>query len=138
MVATPAQMTPEDAAWVRQHVWTEEMRKVRADFPTFYEAPSCTPDPCWACRDGKHGTCASRPDPFLDDFLTPGYLKDTPIGFISTLGLNSDLGLGADDWEVFAVYDARAHHDTSCPCQRAGHRTADHEPDLLDMLGALP
>ncbi|MEV4179903.1 DUF6248 family natural product biosynthesis protein [Streptosporangium canum] len=51
-------MTPDQAAWVREHVWTAGMRKTHREVPGFYPMCACqySGGPC-SGRLPQHGTC---------------------------------------------------------------------------------
>ncbi|MGW4476947.1 DUF6248 family natural product biosynthesis protein [Nonomuraea sp. NPDC004354] len=52
-------MTPDEAAWVREHAGTQTMRKTHAEVPGFYLACACQwTGPCLNSRDpGRHQRC---------------------------------------------------------------------------------
>jgi hypothetical protein len=55
-------MTPGEAAWVRQHVWTEGMRRVEtATWPGHYTRCECQRGACHQCKRGVHERCMGRP-----------------------------------------------------------------------------
>ncbi|MEV4096935.1 DUF6248 family natural product biosynthesis protein [Streptosporangium saharense] len=52
-------MTPDEAAWVREHVWTGAMRRTYAEVPGFYLTCACQWNgPCLNDpHPGTHATC---------------------------------------------------------------------------------
>ncbi|WP_433235400.1 DUF6248 family natural product biosynthesis protein [Streptosporangium sp. CA-135522] len=55
-------MTEEAAAWIRQHVWTDGMRRVEYEVrPGFYTRCGCQRDVCHQCRCGVHERCNAIP-----------------------------------------------------------------------------
>ena len=50
-------MTPDQAAWVREHVFTPGMRKEYGEVPGFYEVCACQYGTTTWCRVDKHGRC---------------------------------------------------------------------------------
>jgi hypothetical protein len=50
-------MTPTQAAWVREHVWTKGMRKTYAETPGFYLACACQYGVTGWCRNGQCHRC---------------------------------------------------------------------------------
>ncbi|MFB9891537.1 DUF6248 family natural product biosynthesis protein [Planobispora takensis] len=50
-------MTEAQAAWVREHVWTETMRRVQETHPGFYTVCFCQRGPCAQCTGGDHERC---------------------------------------------------------------------------------
>lgn len=61
-------MTPEEAAWVREHAWTQGMRKTYAEVPGFYLTCACQrTGPCINSRDpGRHARCHVGRHPLPD------------------------------------------------------------------------
>ncbi|MFD8533857.1 DUF6248 family natural product biosynthesis protein [Streptosporangium canum] len=50
-------MTPDRAAWVREHAWTAGMRKQHRDAPGYYLICACQSGPTWHCSNDMHGQC---------------------------------------------------------------------------------
>ena len=55
-----------DAAWIRDHVWTQAMRKQFAEVPGFYLLCACQYGPTTSCREGQHQRC-HRAEPLRSD-----------------------------------------------------------------------
>ncbi|MEQ4726252.1 DUF6248 family natural product biosynthesis protein [Nonomuraea sp. B19D2] len=57
-----AEMTEDDAAWVRKHVWTDGMRRVQYKVhPGVYTRCECQRDVCYSCHRGVHERCIGIP-----------------------------------------------------------------------------
>lgn len=57
-------MTPAQAAWVREHVWTPAMRATYATTPGFYTTCACQWGPSGWCANGSCRRChAGEPSP---------------------------------------------------------------------------
>lgn len=76
-------MTPEAAAWVREHVWTDAHRRIDAASPAFYGMCSCQYGICGAC-DGssdqgraRHDMCISRTGQFRPITVPITWLTDS-------------------------------------------------------------
>jgi hypothetical protein len=61
-------MTEEDAAWVREHVWTQGMRKMFKEVPGYYLVCACqSSGPCHNSKDpGRHQRCHVGQHPLID------------------------------------------------------------------------
>lgn len=58
MVAILTPMAPDAAAWVRQHVWTPQMRAVEdVIWPGHYTTCACQRGQCHECTRGDHERC---------------------------------------------------------------------------------
>ncbi|WP_119728365.1 DUF6248 family natural product biosynthesis protein [Thermomonospora amylolytica] len=51
--------TPDQAAWIREHVWTKAMRKTFAEVPAFYTTCACEWGLSIRCKRGQHDQCAA-------------------------------------------------------------------------------
>jgi Family of unknown function (DUF6248) len=60
-------MTPEEFAWIRANVWTDEMRGTWKEYPGFYTRCPCQWGPTWWCQNDRHDRCHRR-----DPQLSPG------------------------------------------------------------------
>ncbi|MBA9003689.1 DUF6248 family natural product biosynthesis protein [Thermomonospora cellulosilytica] len=49
--------TPEQAAWIREHVWTKAMRKSYRETPEAYHACACQYGMTTWCNIGQHDRC---------------------------------------------------------------------------------
>lgn len=57
-------MTPEQAAWVREHAWTKAMARTFQESPGFYLKCACQRGTTWYCANGKCGRChRAKPGP---------------------------------------------------------------------------
>jgi hypothetical protein len=57
-----AEMTEDHAAWVREHVWTDGMRRVENEIrPGCYTRCECQRDVCYQCGRGAHERCMGKP-----------------------------------------------------------------------------
>lgn len=62
MTLLVAMMTADDAAWVREHVWTDGMRRVEYQvWPGCYTRCECQRDVCHQCGRGVHELCNAIP-----------------------------------------------------------------------------
>lgn len=117
---TTRAMTAEDAAWVREHAWTDAMRQDYQDYPVWMSSCPCGLGPCGLCSQGDHHKCPvslARSDPAMAAWVEAR--SDVPVGWV-TMGedrMVSSLG-GADTWQV---WEASWRHDGRCPCGLAGH-----------------
>ncbi len=50
-------MTPQEAVWVREHVWTGVMRKEHRSTPAFFASCPCLYGKSWHCQHGKCLEC---------------------------------------------------------------------------------
>lgn len=57
MSRPPAPMNDEAAAWVREFVWTNRMRKAFADTPGAYQHCACQAGPSGHCNADRHTKC---------------------------------------------------------------------------------
>lgn len=67
-------MTEEDAAWVREHVWTQGMRKIFKEVPGYYLVCACqSSGPCHNSKDpGRHARChVGIPLPDYETIISP-------------------------------------------------------------------
>ncbi len=64
-------MTPEQAAWVRENVWTGSMRKTYREVPGFFQRCACESGRTSWCVEGKHGRChRATPMPHYETVIT--------------------------------------------------------------------
>ncbi|MFI6909898.1 DUF6248 family natural product biosynthesis protein [Nonomuraea sp. NPDC050394] len=55
-------MTPDEAAWVREHAWTERMRHVETTaWPGHYTQCACQRLDCHPCTHNQHNRCTRGP-----------------------------------------------------------------------------
>ncbi|NRQ40687.1 hypothetical protein HII36_54090 [Nonomuraea sp. NN258] len=81
-------MTPEQAAWVREHAWLPAMRRQPYWLPgggTTYDQGAalavcaCMEGICWQCRSGRHEFCDRRR-------IKPGpewWIQNRPLDYIT-------------------------------------------------------
>lgn len=50
-------LTPEAAAWIREHAWKARMRATYAEVPGFFTTCACQHGPSTWCATGKCGNC---------------------------------------------------------------------------------
>lgn len=50
-------MTDEEAAWIREHVWTQPMRKTHREVPGYYSTCACQYGVTSWCQHGQCGRC---------------------------------------------------------------------------------
>ena len=64
-------MSPDQAAWVREHVWTGAMRKTYREVPGFYLACACQSGLSHYCTHGACGKChrAEPGPPSYEDLI---------------------------------------------------------------------
>lgn len=56
------EMTEDDAAWIREQVWTDGMRRVEFEvWPGYYSRCECQRDICYSCDRGAHEMCNAIP-----------------------------------------------------------------------------
>lgn len=64
-------MTPQEAAWVREHVWTGAMRKTHRDVPAFFTRCLCQSGPSTWCQMDRHDRCHRATDlPACEAYIT--------------------------------------------------------------------
>ncbi|GAA0705008.1 hypothetical protein GCM10010193_70060 [Kitasatospora atroaurantiaca] len=71
-------LTTADAAWIRQHSWTQGMRETYAEVPEVYTACACRWGASGHCEHGRHNRChtTGRPVPAAVVCRTDG---ETPV-----------------------------------------------------------
>lgn len=130
-------MTPEAAAWVRENVWTQAMRKMFNEVPGYYLVCACqSSGPCHNSKDpGRHERCHVG---------VPLYRYET---IISSLGGTAVLAF-RQPYRYPTASATGWHHDTlamvwladrvcawSCSCTDCGHPRTDiaHAPEKNPM-----
>lgn len=122
-------MKADEAAWVREHVWTAQMRKTHAELPSFYSMCACQWGACGHCKNGEHEKCAeSRAE-------VPATYIATSDGFAAVIhhpGAPVGAPIHAHVWE------AGHRHLWSCPClyEHAPRAPQAIQGDLLELLEA--
>ena len=117
-------MTPDHAAWVREHAWTPAMRAQLQAAPYL---TSCPCSMCGYCSTGRHDQCylVRHPDEHLTRYIAHG----VPVTWI--YGTN-----GKTAGPVVDVYEVGHGHGAWCTCHRDGHPGWERNLDLLDHLAA--
>ncbi len=82
-------MMPEQAAWVREHAWTDRMRRAPVwqpgtNVPTYDKAKAlsrceCMVGTCGHCTAGQHESCPSRPGARRDAPRSECWLAGVPV-----------------------------------------------------------
>lgn len=118
-----APMSEQDAAWIREHVWTPRMRKTYRDVPMFMTSCPCFDAPCFHCRRGAHRECTFE----CDDQRWHGHVADMNIGWVVSSG-----GYVLSPPDETQVWEAGVTHRGRCSCHDRGHRPEgrDYAADL--------
>ena len=75
-------MTPIEAAWVREHVWTQAMRKTAAEVPGYRHTCACQYGLTTMCQHGDCGRChRGTPQPGPAGYVCGGPGGQTVLGF---------------------------------------------------------
>ena len=115
-------MTAPEAAWVRQHAWTQTMRKTYKSTPAVLVMCPCEYGPCGYCTSGHHAACAHN-DPRNAQWTAS--LSNAPAGWITTADEKVPTLGGAESWQL---WEAGVQHDARCCCAREDHHGALKEP----------
>jgi hypothetical protein len=128
-------MTPEEAVWVREHVWTPDMRRQFKELPGFYLTCACQHNgPCLNAKDpGRHDRChvGRNPLPRCETYI------DTPRGYAAFRQPYRYPTADATGWKFSTLAmvwlaDRRCRWACSCDC---GHLRDDiaHDPGCNPM-----
>lgn len=109
----PVPMSEQDAAWIREHVWTSGMRKTYRLWPYVMTSCPCFDGPCFHCRRGAHRECTFE----CDDQRWHRYIADMSIGYIQ-----DSRGRVPAPAKEARVWEKGVTHRGRCECQEHGHR----------------
>ncbi|WP_326637327.1 DUF6248 family natural product biosynthesis protein [Streptosporangium sp. NBC_01755] len=130
-------MTKEDAEWVREHVWTQGMRKIFKEVPGYYLVCACqSSGPCHNSKDpGRHQRCHVGQHPLISYETiigapggTHGVAFATPYRYPTASATGWKYSTAAMVW----LADRRCAWWCRCDC---GHPRADiaHAPEKNPM-----
>lgn len=75
-------MTPDEAAWVREHVWTQAMRKTHREVPLYAHTCACQSGLTSWCQHGQCDRChRGTPQPGPAGYVCGGGGGQTVLGF---------------------------------------------------------
>ncbi|NEA22657.1 DUF6248 family natural product biosynthesis protein [Actinomadura bangladeshensis] len=123
-------MSPEAAAWIRDHAWTAPMRREDAD-----AAPLCPCQygPCGYCLHGRHDTCINQQS--WSKRRVAGYVcgRDgiTPLDFPEPYGHETDASATVPHHTSIAqvwLADRVCRWVCPCDCRNAGAPPAKDPP----------
>ena len=115
-------MTDSEAAWVREHAWTEAMRKTYSSTPAVLAMCPCEHGPCGNCSAGHHADCPYD-KPSNAQWATGR--ANVHVGWITTADEQVPTLGGTDSWQL---WEAGIQHDARCPCALADHHGALNQP----------
>jgi len=91
-------MTAPEAAWVRQHAWTQTMRKTYKSTPAVLVMCPCEYGPCGYCTSGHHAACAHN-EPRNAQWTAS--LSNAPAGWITTADEKVPTLGGTESWQLW-------------------------------------
>lgn len=128
-------MTAEEAAWVRDHVWTTPMRKTYREVPGFYVTCACQGGLTSWCGIGRHDLCHRAAPLRSYETVICGRSGNDPRYFPEPYAHDTDVSAtGARRERLAMVWLA----DRVCRwvCPDSCH-TAPAAPVQLDLFGAV-
>lgn len=123
-------MTPEQAAWVRQHAWTKKMRHTYAETPGFYTSCACQYGLTSWCQHDKHGRC-HRAKPLTSHETVICWRGDRPAYFLEEFTHKTEDATGWKRSRLAMVWLADRVCRWVCPC---GCHTAPAAPEQLGLF----
>lgn len=105
-------MTPAEAAWIREHVWTPAMRKARAEMAS---RCACQYGPTAHCLAGRHAQCGrGTPLPGPIGYVTDN--ADGVLGFAAPYEHPHETATGRHPTALAMVWYADRLCAWVCPC----------------------
>lgn len=117
-------MNALDAVWVREHVWTQAMRKTHADVPRAAFTCACQSGLTTWCRNGRHDLC-HRAQPLVSSagyVCGPGGLTVAFFAEPYQHPYETATGFHKTSYAMFWLADRRCAWQCPCPCAHVGKR----------------